>query len=881
MSCKKKRTLGSGYGIHLQYLEVHTKTMSTGNAKVDRRRSCTTFLQGLINVVRNSIDTGNESPIVLEPTSSKADNNKNQVIEVESCQNSDDSKVIIQQKIKMLQASDRSKSVIVPEEDSKLNVKNEFAKREYPVKEEFSKRARYPRRQFVYARPADEHWWYKCSINNVTKDQNGHPITYELKSLKKRKIVITEQHHIAHDTIPLRSELRIGLRIIGLLSYISRVSLLFFIPAFYGIIKKYKGGLIAEVPSESNNDRYLIFFDDGFVSYLHEDKIRIVWDQSNKFWSDLDSVTRSFFQEYLTKYPDFPLKEFRLKQSVIVEWKGYWWDAIIHSLDCSLVEVMFLTDKKTEVLYRGTPRIDFADEESSSPISINDSEECMEEALTDHNYHDLDFGSMNSGYLKKKKINTRQHQCTIACGRIEVPDLPTQVCNPLLIPEKLGWTRKPIKGRRFEDQSYYYIAPCSRKLTDLTEINNYLILTKTKNVSIDHFAVESITISNNSFVPGKCMNESDITQVSESFTYIADSICIDGLEIPSDPDFMVCCNCKDNCLDKTKCECQRLTYTSNAAVFGRSTHSVGYELKRLAARVLTGIYECNPRCTCKRNKAGQCYNSVVQNGIQHRLQVFMTTKKGWGVRTLDDIPKGAFVSMYAGVVITEQEAQRRGVKHDDQYYAELDLIEMIIGSQEAKKSKDCRSSKEENNKKSNKNKTSSKEDLENCSDNLSDQYNRSYSEKDATSNCFEDVVSTSEENRQNSIEYYHDSLSEKLFDVEVSDDEDRTTIGKTVEIEGEEFRQLHGGSSEPFIVDSKRIGNIGRFYNHSCDPNMFVQNVFWKTQDLRFPTLSFFTLRSIPAGSELTWDYGYEMGSVEGKVKYCFCGASNCRKRLY
>ena len=39
--------------------------------------------------------------------------------------------------------------------------------------------------------------------------------------------------------------------------------------------------------------------------------------------------------------------------------------------------------------------------------------------------------------------------------------------------------------------------------------------------------------------------------------------------------------------------------------------------------------------------------------------------------------------------------------------------------------------------------------------------------------------------------------------------------------------------------------------------------------------------RSITAGSELTWDYGYEMGSVEGKVKYCFCGASNCRKRLY
>ena len=73
---------------------------------------------------------------------------------------------------------------------------------------------------------------------------------------------------------------------------------------------------------------------------------------------------------------------------------------------------------------------------------------------------------------------------------------------------------------------------------------------------------------------------------------------------------------------------------------------------------------------------------------------------------------------------------------------------------------------------------------------------------------------------------------------------------------------------------------MGRYLNHCCDPNLFVQNVFTDTQDLRFPWVAFFSMRHIRAGSELTWDYNYEVGSVPGKVLYCYCGAANCRGRL-
>jgi histone-lysine N-methyltransferase SETDB1 len=69
-------------------------------------------------------------------------------------------------------------------------------------------------------------------------------------------------------------------------------------------------------------------------------------------------------------------------------------------------------------------------------------------------------------------------------------------------------------------------------------------------------------------------------------------------------------------------------------------------------------------------------------------------------------------------------------------------------------------------------------------------------------------------------------------------------------------------------------------FQHSCDPNIFVQNVFVDTHDLRFPWVAFFALRYIKAGTELTWDYRYEVGSVPGKKLYCYCDSAECRGRL-
>lgn len=83
-----------------------------------------------------------------------------------------------------------------------------------------------------------------------------------------------------------------------------------------------------------------------------------------------------------------------------------------------------------------------------------------------------------------------------------------------------------------------------------------------------------------------------------------------------------------------------------------------------------------------------------------------------------------------------------------------------------------------------------------------------------------------------------------------------------------------------YIMDAKNCGNIGRYLNHSCSPNVYVQNVFVDSHDLRFPWVAFFAARYIRAGVELTWDYNYDVGSVPERVMYCQCGSEECRGRL-
>lgn len=105
------------------------------------------------------------------------------------------------------------------------------------------------------------------------------------------------------------------------------------------------------------------------------------------------------------------------------------------------------------------------------------------------------------------------------------------------------------------------------------------------------------------------------------------------------------------------------------------------------------------------------------------------------------------------------------------------------------------------------------------------------------------------------------------------------------------------GSITETFVDPALVGNVGRFLNHSCRPNLFMQPV--RVHSV-VPRLALFAGRNIDAREELTFDYsgGYsnqppgELPSIQSDAavqvsgtdglqrKECQCGASSCVKFL-
>lgn len=79
-------------------------------------------------------------------------------------------------------------------------------------------------------------------------------------------------------------------------------------------------------------------------------------------------------------------------------------------------------------------------------------------------------------------------------------------------------------------------------------------------------------------------------------------------------------------------------------------------------------------------------------------------------------------------------------------------------------------------------------------------------------------------------------------------------------------------------IDATFYGNVARFFNHSCAPNLISFPVLWDTMDFRLPHICFFSTRDIAVGEELCYDYHYCLQEDDQMI--CHCGAPNCRGRL-
>ena len=78
-------------------------------------------------------------------------------------------------------------------------------------------------------------------------------------------------------------------------------------------------------------------------------------------------------------------------------------------------------------------------------------------------------------------------------------------------------------------------------------------------------------------------------------------------------------------------------------------------------------------------------------------------------------------------------------------------------------------------------------------------------------------------------------------------------------------------------IDAEIYGNIGRFINHSCEPNLNFEFIRIKHY---IPHVAFFANKDISKGEELTFMYCEYQNSVNEGLSYkkCECGAKTCKK---
>lgn len=75
-----------------------------------------------------------------------------------------------------------------------------------------------------------------------------------------------------------------------------------------------------------------------------------------------------------------------------------------------------------------------------------------------------------------------------------------------------------------------------------------------------------------------------------------------------------------------------------------------------------------------------------------------------------------------------------------------------------------------------------------------------------------------------------------------------------------------------YVIDADKMGNISRFFNHSCQPNCRVEK--WLVNG--FPRMAFFSERDISPNEELCYDYNFHSYNIGVEIN-CECKADQCR----
>ncbi|KAM9566753.1 histone-lysine N-methyltransferase SETDB2 isoform 1-T1 [Guaruba guarouba] len=553
--------------------------------------------------------------------------------------------------------------------------------------------------------------------------------------------------------------------------------------------------------------------------------------------------------------------------------------------------------------------------------------------------------------------------------------------NPLKIPILFHFQRRHAKADCLSKSlDVNYKAPCGRSLRSFQDVQNYLFETECNFLFVDYFSFNTyVLLGRNTVNPEPLVFDSDISHGAES---VPISFCndIDCARLPyfkyrraSWPRgyslnnlssvFVDSCGCTDGCIDRSKCACLQLTARgcSKTSLSPSGKTSYGYSYKRLERPVTSGIYECSVLCRCDKM---MCQNRVVQHGIQVRLQVFNTEKKGWGVRCLDDIDKGTFVCTYSGRLMSRAEVQvlgdagqelkeKNAVNNRGHGFfskkRKLDtdcsdsVIELVTGKNDIPEKQESLSQIVDNENKSTlvhprnlsidtarrpRTRTVIFHNHQQKMVEIDTMVHSASSDEDNSSQIHQSsktkLTSGTKTGKEKSTQQQKEAHPMETGQTEPADGDSAEYKRKNVPLQGADCgksgmlddvcvvwpsknvplkadckKENRRQSKDPFceeadgdrmllknanegniyVLDATKEGNVGRFLNHSCSPNLFAQCIFVETHNRSFPWVAFFTNRHVKAGTELTWDYGYEAGSMPEIEISCECGVQKCRKK--
>ncbi|XP_053132898.1 histone-lysine N-methyltransferase EHMT1-like [Hemicordylus capensis] len=156
-------------------------------------------------------------------------------------------------------------------------------------------------------------------------------------------------------------------------------------------------------------------------------------------------------------------------------------------------------------------------------------------------------------------------------------------------------------------------------------------------------------------VPIPCLNGVDQDPCPRDFHYVTQDI-LSNYEGLSTTDL----------LRTQHCECSRTCSMSNCPCVQRSRrtwYTLDGQLVPTSAREAERgyVYECHVLCWCAKS----CPNRVVQKGLRIQLQLYKTLEKGWGIRTVQDLPRGTFICQYFGELLPDTEIEQR---EEDTYH---------------------------------------------------------------------------------------------------------------------------------------------------------------------------------------------------------------------